>query len=65
MEYDEQYHKCKQIHEKARYFRGRFLNFVAVIERDIALLLTDYFCTVCSDKRELFFKNIATAPFFH
>lgn len=32
---------AEKIHEKARYLRGRFLNSVAVIERDIALILTD------------------------
>ena len=25
---------AKKIHEQARYFRGRFLNYVAVIEHD-------------------------------
>ena len=35
---------AQKIHERARYLRGRFLNHVAVIERDIVLILTDYFC---------------------
>jgi hypothetical protein len=51
---------AQKIHERARYLRGRFLNFVAVIERDIAIILTDYFCTSDSQKRELFFRQIAT-----
>lgn len=55
---------AEKIHEKARYLRGRFLNSVAVIERDIALILTDYFCTVDEEKRKLFFKRIATGHFF-
>ncbi len=55
---------AQKIHEHARYLRGRFLNSVAVIERDIALILTDYFCTPDPDKRALFFGSVATAPFF-
>src|SRR5262245_32793458 len=54
----------ERIHEQARYVRGRFLNFVAVIERDIALLLTDYFCTSDPTKREIFFKHVVTSPSF-
>lgn len=61
---DKKYEQCKKIHERARYLRGRFLNYVAVIERDIAVILTDYFCTICPDKREIFFKDVVTAPFF-
>ena len=53
-----------KIHDRARYIRGRFLNSVAVIEREIALILTDYFCTSGEVKRELFFKKVVTAPFF-
>jgi hypothetical protein len=55
---------AQRIHERARYLRGRFLNSVAVIERDIAVLLTDYFCTDDPEKRELFFKYVVTAPSF-
>lgn len=55
---------CKKIHERARYIRGRFLNHVAVIEREIALILTDYFCRDDEEKRELFFTAVITAPFF-
>lgn len=40
------------------------MNSVAVIERDIGLILTDYFCTLDQEKRELFFYHIVTAPFF-
>ena len=47
---------AKRIHERARFLRGRFLNSVAVIERDIAIILTDYFCTSDSVKREVFFR---------
>lgn len=60
----EQIKAAMKIHERVRYLRGRFLNFIAVIERDIALILTDYFCTSDPEKRELFFKNIVTASYF-
>jgi len=50
---------ARKIHEKARYLRGCFLNSVAVIERDIALILTEYFCTEDEDKRNLFFNKVA------
>ena len=49
----------EKIHEKARYLRGRFLNSVAVIERDISVILTEYFCTEDENKRELFFVKVA------
>jgi hypothetical protein len=52
---------CAKIHEKARYIRGRFLNSVAAIEHDVALLLTEYFCTDDEEKRKLFFSNVAMA----
>lgn len=50
---------AKKLHEKARYLRGRFLNDVAVIERDIGVILTEYFCTTDDNKRELFFGEVA------
>ena len=60
---DETYKKkvraAEKLHEKARYLRGRFLNSVAVIERDIAAMLTEYFCTTDEEKRELFFSKVA------
>jgi len=49
---------AQKIHEKARYLRGRFLNTVAVVERDIGVILTEYFCTIGDDKRELFFEKV-------
>jgi hypothetical protein len=48
-----------RLHAQAREFRGRFLNSVAVIEHDIAKLLTDYFCRDDPAKQELFFERIA------
>ena len=49
---------AKKIHEKARYLRGRFLNTLAVVERDIGLILTEYFCTNDENKQELFFEKV-------
>jgi hypothetical protein len=37
---------------------------VAVIEREIALILTDYFCTSDEEKRKLFFTDVVNAHFF-
>lgn len=56
---------AQKLHEKARYFRGRFLNSVAVIERDIAVILTEYFCTKDNIKRELFFEKLAEKLSLH
>jgi len=42
---------ARRIHERARYFRGRFLNHVAVIERDISLILTNLFSAAGASKR--------------
>ncbi len=49
----------KELHERARYLRGRFLNSVAVIEHKIAVMLTEYFCTEDENKREIFFYKVA------
>lgn len=64
MDNEKRMRACKNIHERARYLRGRFLNAVAVIERDIALILTDYFCTIDEEKRKLFFTDVVNAYFF-
>jgi hypothetical protein len=60
---DEEYKKkvrtVEKIHEKARYLHGRFLNSVAVIERDIAVILTEYFCREDEFKKDLFFNQVA------
>ena len=56
--YVEKVAKAKKLHEKARYLRGRFLNHVAVIERDIAVILTEYFCTSDENKQGLFFVEV-------
>jgi len=50
---------AEKLHKKARYLRGCFLNSVAVIERDIATILTEYFCTIDEEKRGLFFTKVA------
>ena len=49
---------AQKLHERAREIRGGFLNLVAGIERDLALILTDYFCTTDSGKREIFFGQV-------
>ena len=51
MDYKESRKGCEKIHERARYLRGSFLNSVASIDRDISLILTDYFCTL-DEKKE-------------
>ena len=58
-DYDKNVTAARKIHAKARDFRGRFLNNVAVIERQIAVILTEYFCSVDEAKRELFFEKVA------
>ena len=55
----EKFRAAERLHARAREFRGRFLNSVAVIEHDIAKLLTDYFCRDDPAKQELFFERIA------
>lgn len=49
----------ENVHERARYLRGRFLNTVAVIEHNICTILTEFFCTEDEEKRALFFSEIA------
>jgi hypothetical protein len=46
------------IHEKARQFRGRFLNSMAVIDYELSAILTEYFCRNDDEKRELFSTDI-------
>lgn len=58
-EYERKVAAAQRLHEKARYLRGRFLNSVAVIERDIAVILTEYFCPEDEEKRTLFFTRVA------
>ena len=50
---------AQKLHERARYLRGGFLNSVAVIEHEIAVILTEYFCTEDESKREIFFAKVA------
>ncbi len=55
----ENFRAARLLHERAREYRGRFLNRMAVIEHDIAEILTDYFCRDDPDKQHLFFERIA------
>lgn len=64
MEQQEMIRAAQLIHEKARYYRGRFLNSVACIEHDIAHILTDYFCTSDPGKRKIFYDDVVTRSFF-
>lgn len=50
---------AKKLHEKARQLRGRFLNHVAVIERRMAVIITEYFCREDEEKRDMFFEKVA------
>ncbi|MBP9854379.1 MAG: hypothetical protein KBD53_05890 [Candidatus Omnitrophica bacterium] len=61
---DQRIKAAQLIHENARQYRGSFLNLIACIEHDIAHLLTDYFCTICPDKRRIFYEEIVTEEFF-
>ena len=58
MDYDDKVQSAKNLHERARYIRGRFINYVAVIERDLGVILTEYFCTECENKRAIFFTQV-------
>jgi hypothetical protein len=64
MEYQEKIRAAKIVHEKARNYRGRFLNSVACIEHDIAHILSEYFCTSDPEKRKIFYEDIITKAFF-
>lgn len=55
----ENFRAAERLHARAREFRGRFLNSIAVIEHDAARLLTDYFCRDDAEKQHLFFERIA------
>jgi hypothetical protein len=54
----EKWRALDRIHARAREMRGGFLNKVAAIERRLALLLTEYFCTSDDGKREIFLDYV-------
>lgn len=61
MTYEERIRSAGRIHERARYLRGSFLNSVAVGEREIAHILTDYFCTSSDQAKKTFcYENLVT-----
>ena len=64
MEEQEKIRVVQLIHEKARYYRGRFLNSLACIEHDIAHILTEYFCTSDLGKRKIFYEDIVARASF-
>jgi len=59
-EYDAKVRAAQMLHERARQVRGRFLNTVAVIEHNIALLLAEYFSPIDLSKRQIFLEEIAS-----
>jgi hypothetical protein len=62
MEHDEKIRLAQRLHSYARDWRGRILNTTAVIERNIALLISSYFCK--EEKKYFFFSEVATSHFF-
>lgn len=55
---------AQTIHEVARQYRGRFLNYVACIEHDLAHILADYFCPNSDARREVLYEEILTSGSF-
>jgi hypothetical protein len=62
MDFKEQYALATKLHAYVRDWRGGVLNTVAVIEKDIAQIISHYFCK--EERRDVFFSEIATAEFF-
>lgn len=54
----EEQRKAEKIHEKAREYRGRFLNTVACIEREMGFLITELFCRQELELQKFFFSNL-------
>lgn len=50
---------ASKLHERAYFLRGRFLTLVSVIERNLAEILTEYFCREDADLRQRFFDRVA------
>jgi hypothetical protein len=51
------------LHQTAREMRGRILNSVAVIDVQLAEIISHYFCD-SENRRALFMSEIATSQFF-
>lgn len=62
MEHKEKVIRAQQLHSYVREWRGRILNTMAVAERNIALLISSYFCK--EEKKYFFFSEVATSHFF-
>ncbi len=62
MDYKEKHRLAVQLHAYVREWRGAVLNHVAVIEKEIAHIISHYFCK--EEKRDVFYSEIATAEFF-
>jgi hypothetical protein len=59
MDKDDRFMAAHGLHARAERYRGEFLNLVAVIERTLGELLTEYFCTSDPSKQRLFLTRIA------
>jgi len=58
MNYEEKVSAAKSLHEKARHLRGRYLNSMAVIEHNLAVLFTEHFCRDDEEKKKIFFEGV-------
>jgi hypothetical protein len=59
-DYERKVSTAQKYHEMARQIRGRYLNSVAVLDTELAEIITEYFCKE-GPRRDLFFSEIATS----
>ena len=57
MDFKEKYELAARLHAYVRDWRGRVLNTVAVMEKEIAQIISHYFCA--EERRDFFFSEIA------
>jgi hypothetical protein len=62
MDYKEKRRSAEKLHAYVREWRGDVLNHVAVIEKEIAAIISHYFCE--EERRSFFYSEVATAEFF-
>lgn len=62
MDYNEKVTKASIMHSVARVWRGDVLNHSAVIEKEIAMIISKYFCK--PEREALFTSEIALQGFF-
>lgn len=63
LEYSEKVRLAQILHEAARQLRGRILNTTAVIDTQLAEIISHYFCRD-EERRALFMSDVATSQFF-